>query len=31
MTFLDSVQTIAYLGPGRYYTEIAKDLFRKQY
>lgn len=31
MSFLDSVQTIAYLGPGGSYTEMAKDLFCKKY
>lgn len=31
MSFLDSVQTVAYLGPGGSYTEMAKDLFCKKY
>lgn len=31
MSFLDSVQTIAYLGPGGSYTEMAKDLFCEKY
>jgi len=31
MSFLDSVQTIAYLGPGGSYTEMAKDLFCERY
>ena len=31
MSFLKSVQSIAYLGPGGSYTEIAKDLFCQRY
>jgi len=31
MTFLNSVQTIAYLGPGGSYTEMAKDIFCEKY
>ena len=31
MTFLNSVQTIAYLGPGGSYTEMAKDIFYEKY
>lgn len=31
MSFLNEVQTIAYLGPGGSYTEMAKDLFCKKY
>lgn len=31
MSFPDSVQTVAYLGPGGSYTEMAKDLFCKKY
>lgn len=31
MSFLDTVQTVAYLGPGGSYTEMAKDLFCERY
>ncbi|MEI8128205.1 MAG: prephenate dehydratase [bacterium] len=31
MTFLNLVQTIAYLGPGGSYTEMAKDIFCEKY
>lgn len=31
MSFLQSVQQIAYLGPGGSYTEMAKDIFCKKY
>lgn len=31
MSFLESVQAVAYLGPGGSYTEMAKDLFCKKY
>ena len=31
MTFLDSVQAVAYLGPGGSYTEMAKDIFCEKY
>lgn len=31
MSFLNSIQTIAYLGPGGSYTEMAKDIFCKRY
>ncbi len=31
MSFLSEVQTIAYLGPGGSYTEMAKDLFCEKY
>lgn len=31
MSFLDTVETIAYLGPAGSYTEMAKDLFCKHY
>lgn len=31
MSFLSSVQSIAYLGPGGSYTEMAKDLFCQKY
>lgn len=31
MSFLNEVQTIAYLGPGGSYTEMAKDLFCEKY
>jgi prephenate dehydratase len=31
MSFLESVQTVAYLGPGGSYTEMAKDLFCERY
>lgn len=30
-SFLNSVQTVVYLGPGGSYTEMAKDLFCKKY
>lgn len=30
-SFLNTVQTVAYLGPGGSYTEMAKDLFCKRY
>lgn len=31
MTFLNSIDTIAYLGPGGSYTEMAKDIFCTKY
>lgn len=31
MTFLENITTIAYLGPGGSYTEMAKDLFCEKY
>lgn len=31
MSFLNEVQTIAYLGPGGSYTEMAKDIFCQKY
>lgn len=31
MSFLNSVETIAYLGPGGSYTEMAKDIFCQKY
>lgn len=31
MSFLSEIQTIAYLGPGGSYTEMAKDLFCEKY
>lgn len=31
ISFLDKVQTIAYLGPGGSYTEMAKDIFCQRY
>lgn len=31
MSFLNNVQTIAYLGPGGSYTEMAKDIFCQKY
>lgn len=31
MSFLNSVEQVAYLGPGGSYTEMAKDLFCKRY
>ncbi len=31
MTFLENIETIAYLGPGGSYTEMAKDLFCDKY
>ena len=31
MSFLKSVQSIAYLGPGGSYTEMAKDIFCEKY